>query len=53
VNLTDSVIAGNRWLRGVHTGAGGSAAGQAVCVILLFNPSAFPVTQVNAIGAAV
>ncbi len=34
-----------RYLRLVHTGAGGSAAGQAVGMILLFNAGNFPPTQ--------
>lgn len=34
-----------RYLRLVHTGAGGSAAGQAAGVIILFNPRNAPPTQ--------
>jgi hypothetical protein len=37
-----------RYLRLVHTGAGGSAAGQAVGIIELFNPKQAAVTQDNA-----
>lgn len=35
----------NRYLRLVHTGAGGSAAGQAVGIILLFNSRNLPPSQ--------
>jgi hypothetical protein len=37
-----------RYLRLVHTGAGGSASGQAVGIVELFNPKQAAVTQDNA-----
>lgn len=36
-----------RWIRIVHTGAGGSAAGTAYAVVVLVNPRIAPVSQAN------
>jgi hypothetical protein len=53
INLMGATIAGNRWIRLVHTGAGGAAAGIADGLIELYNPFAYPAQQINTVGAAI